>query len=236
MRGLRVSTVEVLTAGMIFVVVGSLFLLASLVGQIQEFFAMGLGIGLLGVLAILGVYIYIRVPLRPTWKSEEPLVGWRFWYTSGKMDASFGDDAMAFGLLQEEGRVMVGVTREPWVGAKLSAYCKNGNDHMAPNWSCSCGIYAMKGEQFLKEVSLDRVNFIYGRVALSGVVIEHEYGYRAQNAEILELIVVRHLDGNPFSEVHYQSDLKVASEIGVPVTQYDYPDFIKMMEVMYGHR
>jgi len=49
--------------------------------------------------------------------------------------------------------------------------------HRAPEWSCSCGVYATKHPQNRRAFA--RVG---GQVKLWGRVIEHEHGYRAEFA------------------------------------------------------
>jgi hypothetical protein len=74
--------------------------------------------------------------------------------------------------------------------------------HSVPGEDCSCGFYAMKElhphlvqlVSFAQKAQLDgRVpgRFILGRVELAGKVIEHDDGYRAERARIVELIPLR---------------------------------------------
>jgi|FLYL01.1.fsa_nt_gi hypothetical protein len=99
-------------------------------------------------------------PAEEFW-SPEPPVGWRGWMWR---------DGTLHGV------------RVPWPRPILEAECNLGC-RPVPGWLCGCGIYATK----------DRWNAwrtpIIGKVALSGRVIEHEEGYRAARAEILELWV-----------------------------------------------
>jgi hypothetical protein len=55
-----------------------------------------------------------------------------------------------------------------------------------PGWSHTCGIYAVKD---IASIFAARGNCIAGIVELSGLVIEHDDGYRAEEARIIELWV-----------------------------------------------
>ena len=74
----------------------------------------------------------------------------------------------------------------PWPSARLKAICSRG--HETPGWDCGCGIYAVKDPAHIPRFGLG-AEAIYGRVELSGLVIEHEAGYRAQVATITHLWV-----------------------------------------------
>ena len=73
--------------------------------------------------------------------------------------------------------------------------------HRVPGEGCFCGFYAMKelDAQLLDAVTMARAAhrsgmeevFVLGRVELAGKVIEHELGYRAERARIVELIPLR---------------------------------------------
>ena len=58
--------------------------------------------------------------------------------------------------------------------------------HKVPEWSCTCGIYATKELHYLP---WPMSSVVLARVALTGKVIEHEYGYRAQHARVIKFIV-----------------------------------------------
>lgn len=46
--------------------------------------------------------------------------------------------------------------------------------HEAPSLDCTCGYYAMK------DVAAIPQGEVYGRIALWGHIVEHDFGYRAQ--------------------------------------------------------
>lgn len=61
--------------------------------------------------------------------------------------------------------------------------------HSAPGEGCSCGFYAAKA--LVHSVDLARAaptGLLVGRVELAGKVIEHDEGYRAERARIVELL------------------------------------------------
>jgi hypothetical protein len=76
--------------------------------------------------------------------------------------------------------VLVGHYGQPWPTSTMEAHCAVG--HPAPDWDCNCGIYATK-QQF------GSFGHVFGQVAMEGIVIEHEDGYRAERARIVELRV-----------------------------------------------
>lgn len=94
--------------------------------------------------------------------SPEPIIAWRRWRLLGT--------------------TLHGV-RRPWPTALFQATCPTCKT--VPGWDCTCGIYATKTEQ--RVWSSDPL--VFGRVELSGHVIEHEDGYRAERARIVELFV-----------------------------------------------
>ncbi|MFP5333289.1 MAG: hypothetical protein ACLGHX_13140 [Acidimicrobiia bacterium] len=102
------------------------------------------------------------VPRRPSeihW-SPEAVIAWRGW------DLGPG--------------CLVGHHRQPWKASTMVASCRVG--HRRPEWQCNCGIYALKDPSKVD-------GRVVGRVALEGIVIEHEDGYRAERARIIELWV-----------------------------------------------
>jgi hypothetical protein len=98
--------------------------------------------------------------------SPTAVVGWRVWAW--------------------DGRSLKGVF-ETWRRASHTARCRTCRE--VPGWSHTCGIYAVKDPLALLPFGYEFG--IEGRVELSGVVIEHETGYRATKARIVELWVPR---------------------------------------------
>jgi hypothetical protein len=105
----------------------------------------------------------------PFW-SPVPLVGFRTWRPTPQG--------------------MRGVV-QVWPGPRLEAACLRGPGapHEVPG--CRCGIYAFKEAEALGAVGVgDRPGAVYGLASLTGRVIEHERGYRAQRAEVLAVALV----------------------------------------------
>lgn len=75
---------------------------------------------------------------------------------------------------------LVGHYGQPWKSSVMVATCQLG--HRQPEWRCNCGIYAFKEREAT-------VGVVVGLVALEGIVIEHEHGYRTERARIVELWV-----------------------------------------------
>jgi hypothetical protein len=88
-----------------------------------------------------------------------------------------------------------------WKGAAsgwVTASClSGGQSHGAPSELCTCGFYALKvleeANRLAQPVTPTGPNSgeVLGRILLSGKVIEHDAGYRAQRARIVELIPFR---------------------------------------------
>jgi hypothetical protein len=107
-----------------------------------------------------------------------PLVGWRAWRVTAERD----------GLALRSA-----VFDEVWQpGLPLAASCPHG--HVAPAPACGCGIYAVRAPAAAVRYLVGRddpavIHRVLGRVALWGVTIEADAGWRAQYAEPLGLIV-----------------------------------------------
>jgi len=100
-----------------------------------------------------------------------PVVGWRAWR-----------------IVRERGtfRLRSAVYEQEWpLGRELEATCARG--HAAPAPDCSCGIYAVRGpaealRYLVGRNDPDVVHRLVGEVALSGLVVEGEHGWRASHA------------------------------------------------------
>lgn len=105
-------------------------------------------------------------PVPEEYWSPEVIVAWRAWRWNGT--------------------VLKGVWRE-WPTPRFEASCDHCSD--VPSWQHRCGIYAIKSRSDLGHHILHFHGiYVYGRVDLSGSVIEHETGYRSSHAEIVELV------------------------------------------------
>lgn len=85
---------------------------------------------------------------------------------------------------------------KPWLVSHLTAECPTCDE--PPGWDHRCGIYAVKERRNLSPAFFymnGKTDIIVGRVELTGLVVEHEIGYRAEHARIVQLIVPDHLAG-----------------------------------------
>ena len=100
--------------------------------------------------------------------------------------------------------------REPWLQASMTAHClTTGNDFEVPHTDgrCGdppCGIYLAKdvAELLGSHVEFDLDEIAVGLVGLSGKVVEHERGYRGEQATVVAVALV--VDG----EVRTVSDIE----------------------------
>ncbi len=115
-----------------------------------------------------------RTPLRakdvavePTGEfwSPVPVSGWRAWYWNGHA---------LHGVMQA------------WPDQSFTATCDSCPE--VPGWAHSCGVYAATGRDNVAVFGPPDA-MVVGRVELSGLVIEHDKGYRAEHARIVELFV-----------------------------------------------
>ena len=114
--------------------------------------------------------------------SPQPIVAWRAWrWTGSTLRGVFSD----------------------WVSSEFEASCDECDE--PPGWGHVCGVYAVPSPQLLSAfINAD----VIGRVELSGLVIEHEGGFRASHVRILELwarrrdIVERLRIAFPSIEIH----------------------------------
>jgi hypothetical protein len=95
--------------------------------------------------------------------SPTPVIAWRVWRWSGLGLRGF---------------------REEWPCAIHTARCAACPE--VPDWSHTCGIYAVIDRADL-ELFRAGSTAVVGRVELTGLVIEHDRGYRATHARIVDL-------------------------------------------------
>lgn len=96
--------------------------------------------------------------------SSEPIVAWRVWVRLGNTLRGAVED---------------------WSERVKEAECPTCVE--VPGVNCTCGIYGFKVMPDGPPFDRDLGPWIRGSAEFSGVVIEHELGYRAQRARILEL-------------------------------------------------
>lgn len=101
----------------------------------------------------------------------EPFLGWK----------TLGIKVTKKGKLK-----LVGVGASARYGVDATARCNYFHDHVAPDWDCTCGFYALTDKPDYPEYG----RFI-ARVELFGTVIEAQHGYRASRQRVLSLEVFR---------------------------------------------
>ena len=106
----------------------------------------------------------VQEPDEEFW-SPTPVEGWRIWRWNGQYLRGM---------------------REFWPQANHTARCITCQE--VPGWSHTCGIYAVIDRANLRLFGAGSATII-GRVELTGLVIEHDNGYRATRARIVELWV-----------------------------------------------
>jgi hypothetical protein len=104
----------------------------------------------------------VEEPAEEFW-SPDPVIAWRAW--------------------QWTGSVLRGVVTE-WRNQRFVAWCDHCQE--APGWDHPCGVYGVPRPSQVDDMFPGRPDVV-GRVELSGLVIEHETGYRASKARILDL-------------------------------------------------
>ena len=162
----------------------------------------------------------LRIP-----DSIEPISAYRAWFYSIE-----GTSAHLFPLS--------GVTtRSEWEGAGarwVTASCavSGSTSHEVPSEDCSCGFYSRKeldpavGHAAMFHLAtvqgLPAVQVVLGRVLLSGKVIEHEWGYRAERARVAELIPFRGTERSIMVLAHRLGvGIAPAVEPSIPVEAFD---------------
>jgi two-component system, NarL family, nitrate/nitrite response regulator NarL len=90
---------------------------------------------------------------------------------------------VAYRVWHWDGSKLRSLNGEPWCPRQpLAARCTRVSDrHQAPQMACTCGIYAAKRLDQLRQLGSAGIR-IYGEVCLWGTVVEHELGWRAQFA------------------------------------------------------
>lgn len=95
-----------------------------------------------------------------------PVIGWRVWAWTGTELRGY---------------------RQLWMSSEFVAQCDTCSE--VPGEDHPCGIYSVPEFRHLSAFSLPlgHPKVVFGKVELSGLVIEHERGYRAERARMAEL-------------------------------------------------
>lgn len=127
-------------------------------------------------------------------------------------------------------RGLVGAV-EPWPTPTMEARCSKfptNRDVPHTDERCAeprCGIYAAKHPAPLVERQTDESGWAVGLVALSGKVVEHEHGYRAQRAQTKSIVV--HHEGRVLAaeeprmvELAFAATVSVVALLGRPESEW----------------
>jgi preprotein translocase subunit YajC len=88
------------------------------------------------------------------------------------------------------------------------------NPAQSPYFSCSCGVYAAKTTEHLRQCGYRKLG-VHGEVYLWGTLVEHERGWRAQFAYPKTLFLAA--DAIPFSLSEINARLKTLAEFGTDI-------------------
>jgi hypothetical protein len=112
----------------------------------------------------------------------------------------------------------------------VTACCGYSRGHKAPSEDCQCGFYSLKDLDSAIdlvtpiELSAPRPDggrpVVLGRILLSGKVIEHEIGYRAERARVAELIPFRSTERS-VTRLANKLGVGVAAAVEVPTSAAD---------------
>jgi hypothetical protein len=162
----------------------------------------------------------------PTPDAIEPITALRTWRVDADLNLHSLNDQMTW-------------VPDEWMTAKCHLAEPRHANHRAPHEGCTCGLYALKDQEpsvgpgeprssLVVLAALTRISVrgepsdgqphppaVMGRVHLAGKVIEHEDGYRAERARIVELLPLAGRSRG-IESVARRYGVPVAEEITVP--------------------
>lgn len=125
----------------------------------------------------------------PVYFSTEPLVGYRLW----RVAPAYADPAVLKSLNMPYVWDVENTAKcVPYGGPWGTYFAQDKHDDPSPSLECACGLYAQLPSHPLSEWTAT----VYGRlhasgtVALSGRIIECEFGYKAQYATIQSPVIL----------------------------------------------
>ncbi len=125
---------------------------------------------------------------------------------------------VAYRVWQWDAIGLKSLNNEPWVpGETLKAKCRAvaALAHEAPEDPCSCGIYAAKDFNHLRQIGYLGYG-VHGEVYLWGTVVEHRLGWRAQFAYPKNLVLPP--DTVPFKLSEAESRLEALAAYGADIS------------------
>ena len=145
----------------------------------------------------------------------EPIIGYRIWSIVDKDNHYNFTDRL---------KCSYSILNYTWRKGVNRAECKYCDS--IPGFNCCCGFYAFKNLNYLEEDNIciggleNSVSFIFGEVELFGKIIEHEFGYRAEKANVRKLVKTKwfekylsNKENNLIKEIAYYYE--------VPLINYD---------------
>lgn len=175
----------------------------------------------------------LEPPVQEAW-TPDPVLAWRWWTLNTERLTLVGNVA----------RWESGTMEATHVGDGFNPYSRAVEAHdKAPHPGCLCGVNALKVSEvyeYAKQLfhpypGIFVVNRdptpVVGRVALTGIVDEYEKGYRAEKAEIIELVV---LSDAPIFKVPGVLDA-LEERYGVRPTVQSRESWLAEMEVIHGY-
>lgn len=150
----------------------------------------------------------------------EPLEAWRVWRVIDTPDGL----ALASIVRQCVWPAGEALVAECLVGRSLLDVLRRRARHPAPapEQDCECGIYASSLRRlgaYLRDLYMDEIGRVIGRVALWGTVVECERGLRASHAYPLALYVPRDASRDP--RIDADDLAEELRRYGVPVETLD---------------
>jgi hypothetical protein len=130
----------------------------------------------------------------------EPIVGWRIWILL--IPAMMAQKGHRSRVLLHSLNHEVWSPRKPFKAGCKESLRRFGRHGVAPESSCRCGIYAIKGiEQILSLSHFSLFGPVLGEVSLWGKIVVHDGGYRAQYAYPKSLWVLGRMPDNLVSQL-----------------------------------
>ena len=120
---------------------------------------------------------YLKLLNLPKVYSDESIVGYKAAYLYQRVDSS-NLDLFFVGLRGQEEYLV-----------DSNAVCGKGGKHTSPEITCYCGFYMFKNKESAQNALLVRGANVLLTVEAYGDIIEHEFGYRAEEQVVMRVEV-----------------------------------------------
>jgi hypothetical protein len=139
----------------------------------------------------------------PVERREMPVVGFRAWAYAETFEIGVGKHVRLQAANPQFG---------DWGADDLTATCKGGRDHLAPDEHCGCGFYVVRDVAGVEQHNRVTNDTVVGAVMGWGKVVQHgDEGWRAQHVRILALMDCK------FSRRQYDHTYKAAQQFGLEI-------------------